>query len=299
MRFARAWAMRAPRAAGWLPRQIGRRYGRDWRVVIQTENGISLAVDPNHLDTYTWLLRVHTPESAVVETCLRLLRPGDVFYDIGANVGYISLSVSRHFSSQVHVIAFEPQPNLARLILVSARLNNLESMTVFPTMVGGGNGWATLFVPSHSIHASAISREHNARALQSPVVTLDTLLRQRTIPRPDVIKIDVEGAELDVVRGAEELLRHDPPYVIFEADENMGRFGYTRGELFDVFRRLGKFEFFRLRPGGPVPIGEDDLDDFASDNDFVAVPPGRLQFADLPPSGDARGEVPPPSASSS
>jgi hypothetical protein len=90
---------------------------------------------------------------------------------------------------------------------------------------------------------------------------------------PDVIKIDVEGAELQVLQGAERLLKERPPYLVFEADDNMMRFGYSRKDLFSYLRKQADFTIFGIREDGLAPLHE-SLED-PETRDFLAVPPGR------------------------
>jgi FkbM family methyltransferase len=272
MRLAQLWASHAPRGTSWVPRKLGRLFGRRWRCVVRTSDGAMLAVHPYNLDIYTAIVREGAWERSVVRTCCTVLKAGDVFYDVGANAGAVSMAVSTHFRGGVNIVAFEPQAELARLIAISARLNGVENVHVFRTLLGDRDGATELFIPSHSIHASMIARERRATAISAPIRTLDHLVYSGVMP-PDAIKIDVEGAELQVLQGAERLLRERPPYLVFEADDNMMRFGYSREDLFSYLRKQADFTIFGIREDGLAPLHE-SLED-PETRDFLAVPPGR------------------------
>jgi FkbM family methyltransferase len=264
--LALAWSRRSPRAKSWVPRQIGRLSGARWKTAIRSANGTVLAVDPANLDVYVQIARDGAVDPWVLDTCLRLLEPGDVFFDIGANAGFISLSVGAHFGDSTTVVAFEPQPGLARRIAVSAHLNGLENCTVFETMLGASDGTATLHLSAHALHASAIARDPGAAAIARSIAQLDTLIAGGAVPVPSLIKIDVEGAELRVLQGAQRLLRENEPLLVFEADTNMERFGYGRNELLGYIRSCADYSFWGIRPDGSLGDVHDDAvrDIFAS-----------------------------------
>jgi FkbM family methyltransferase len=250
MKVAQLWASHGTRARSWLPRQIGRVFGAGWRIFVATD-GDKLAVDPHNLDVYTAIVRDRGHEPWILRTCLRLIRQGDAFYDIGANAGYFSIGVARRVPD-VRVVALEPQPTLARAIAISAALNGLDNVLVLPAMLGAREGSAKLFVPNHSVHASAVAPSSKARSLACPVTTLADLVGRHLLPWPTLVKIDVEGAELEVLKGGNRLLRENPPYLVFESNEHAGRFGYDRSDLLNYILSLGNFTFFAINPDGSL-----------------------------------------------
>ena len=119
-----------PRAKGFVPRLIGKVWPSGRRVCMRTRRGAVMAVDMSTLDTYgQW-------EEHIVDTLIAFTRPGDVVYDIGANVGYFSLELSQTKQGQVEVHAFEPQPSLAQHIVASAAINGFAELHVHRTLVG-------------------------------------------------------------------------------------------------------------------------------------------------------------------
>ena len=139
-------------------------------------------------------------------------------------------------------------------------------------MLGKEPGAARLFIPSHSIHASAISREEGATSIECPVGTLDQMLADGKLAPPDVIKVDVEGGEFDVFRGGQKTIAQYRPAITFESDDNAQRFGYTRQVLCNFLRATGRYRFYAVA-GQKLALAEDAIEknDF-SVRDIVALP---------------------------
>ena len=270
-RCACGWMKYAPRARGWLPRRIGRTIGRGMSCAIRTRAGARLAVDPINLDFYCQV-QLHNGvwEEDVLDACLRVIQPGDVFFDIGANAGIVTVDVAWTFGESVTIHAFEPQPTLARTLAISIGLNTFTRVHLHRLLLGDAPGVADLYVADHAIHASLISREVGAAPLSCGMETIDRLVAAGTVPAPTVVKVDVEGAELRVLQGARDTFSAAPPVIVFEADDNMMRFGYTQRELFELMRSLADYAFHRIDGGKWVPVGPADE---AVMGNYVALPP--------------------------
>jgi FkbM family methyltransferase len=212
-----------------------------------------------------------TMEEHVKGACVRFLRDGDVFFDAGANIGYVALEVAAVYGSAVEVFAFEPQPALARNIAVSAALNGFPHVHVYAAMLGKTDDEATLFLSDDSIHASAVARREGAPALTCPRARIDTLVQSGAVKLPDVLKVDVEGGELDLFIGAATTIREHPPVIVFEADDNCERFGYAPDDLIAFLQSLAGYDFFSLNADGRLV---ERRPDDPSCRDLVAVPRG-------------------------
>jgi FkbM family methyltransferase len=257
------------------------------RGVTKTATGVSLAIDDSNIDFFGELVKHGgTWEDDVRNTCIQLLSPGDVFYDIGANAGFVSLEIGKHFSDTVHVLSFEPQPRLAYNIAISAGLNGLSHLDVYDPMLGSEDGEGELFLAKFSIHASAISRQTKARSIRCQKTTLDYLVSSGSVPPPNVIKIDVEGGEMDVFKGARNTIEKAKPSIVFEADDNCSRFGYSRQELFEFLRSLVPYEIYFLDRGAKLISVDEDPNNI--NPNLVAIPPENesRQRAKRSPPGD-------------
>jgi len=169
------------------------------------------------LDKAVWT-GVYEPEftAAIVEH----VKPGHICYDIGGYRGYISGAMA--LAGAAKVFAFEPLPDNQRALRRLCELNPQLPVNVIAVALGAEDGEALLKVmPDASMGKLANSSfQSEATALSEMSVTvrkIDSLLQTREIPPPDVVKIDVEGAEADVLTGAREMLRVSRPTMFLEA----------------------------------------------------------------------------------
>ncbi len=150
------------------------------------------------------------------------LRAGDVFFDIGANIGFFSLIAARQVGGEGRVYSFEPVPSNAKLIRRNADLNGLRTLHVFPEAIGARSERAELIVARHiggSVLASAGDAPDERSRRIVDVLTLDDAVDKHGLRPPTLMKIDVEGAEIDVLRGATGILRSHRPTLIYEIDD--------------------------------------------------------------------------------
>jgi FkbM family methyltransferase len=161
---------------------------------------------------------VYEPEftAAIVEH----VKPGDICYDIGGYRGYISGVMALAGASRVFV--FEPVPANQTAVRRLCELNSQLSIEIIGVALGHIDGPALLKVmPDSSMGKLADSSfQADATAIGEIPVTvrqIDSLLQSRKVPPPDVVKIDVEGSEINVLRGALEMLRISRPTIFLEA----------------------------------------------------------------------------------
>jgi FkbM family methyltransferase len=144
------------------------------------------------------------------------IKRGDVFYDIGANVGYFSLLAAKLSAPDGRVVAFEPLPRNIAFIQRHITLNNLEErIKVIEAAVSDHSGSAW-FDPDISTSKGHIADQGQ---LEVKLVCLDELVRTGEIPLPDVMKIDVEGAEAEVLRGAMHTLHACHPLLYLDTHQ--------------------------------------------------------------------------------
>jgi FkbM family methyltransferase len=163
-----------------------------------------------------------TYEQPVQDAIASNLLPGDVFYDIGANIGFLSLVAARRVTVDGRVYAFEPLPRNAAAIAYNAKLNGFHMIEVFPEAVGASTGRNELLLAHHiggAALASAGPPPDMRGQIEVDVVRLDDAIARRDLLPPSLVKIDVEGAEIDVLRGMTGTLRTHWPTVIYEIDD--------------------------------------------------------------------------------
>lgn len=186
--------------------------------------------------------------------------PGDVFVDVGANIGIFSITVAPRVTSSGRVIAVEASPTVARYLDGNIALNKLSNITMCETVVQATSGGVVPFyeAPIERFGTGSLTPEYGGIATLVPAQCLDDLLREVGVARVKVLKIDVEGFEEGVLRGAEGLLRgSNPPAILFEfydwAERNAGCAGDSQRLLREWGYRIWTLEGL-LR--NDAPIGE-------------------------------------------
>ncbi len=189
------------------------------------------------------ILRYHfTWQRQLTQFLAQTLRPGQVFVDVGANLGYFTLIAANAVGRAGRVHSFEPEPRNFALLRKNAALNGFEHVTAHQVAIGDRAGEAVLHLSSANLGAhSLVKQDDLTRELRVPVMTLTAALEQETRP-VGMIKIDIQGLDLSVLWGAEELIagQSPRPRVVMEfnpcefekADPGLVRFQ-------DFLRRLG------------------------------------------------------------
>lgn len=171
------------------------------------------------------------------------LQPGDVFYDVGANVGFFTVLAANLVGETGRVYAFEPSPENVKSIRHNIQLNGFNQVEVWQNAVAKDNGKGTLLMTDypggHTL--STFERPAQVKAeIEVEIVSIDTLIEQGKLQPPNLVKIDVEGAEIAVLEGMQKSLRRDRPTLIYEADDpQKAGLDIKQTELNDYVRQFG------------------------------------------------------------
>lgn len=218
-----------------------------------------------------------------VEIMHRFVREGDVAFDIGANVGLHSIVLSRLVGPTGKLCSFEPNPELLHALKFT--IEQLGNATLYNIALSNKDAESQLFVPPDNTVASltdwTIASPIFNQDGPSHVVTcserrLDDLIEDGTLPQPDFIKCDVEGAELRVFEGsAGTLSRVDAPIILFEANECASRgFNVEVSAAKDFLASLKgpDYRFYELHEGGRLLAIENVKPGFSN---ILAVPKSK------------------------
>jgi len=203
------------------------------------------------------VLGAYEPE--VAEVLRREIRPGNVCIDIGAHVGYYAILMARLTGEEGAVVAFEPVPENFEMLQRNIALNSLTNVQLEPLAVSEGEGGLRLTLRSDEQFTMTASASGYAVGDRRKVIDVATCSLDGYLARlgsvPDIIQIDVEGAELAVLKGAKATLRKARPKLLIEihgwegperdeVSRFLSSFGYQRTilglrgrEAFAVFRR--------------------------------------------------------------
>lgn len=201
----------------------------------------------------------------------RFVRPGAVCFDIGANVGAITFALARAAGPGGRVYAFEPGPPTLRRLQRNVSLNPSlkEVVSIHPVGLSDRPGSLLWSEDMENRGNAGLLHESGERV---PVVTLDDFCREQGVERVDFIKIDVEGMELEVLRGAESVLRRCRPVLYFET---LAAFAEVRG--FDIFGEIERlllgcgYQLFKV--DGEAGLRQTTSADLSANT--VALPEGR------------------------
>jgi len=170
------------------------------------------------LDPPLYASRPERYEPAVVAAIIDKVHEGSVVYDIGAHVGLVTLIAARRVSpGSGRVYAFEPSPEKFALLERHVRINRYnDRVSAFHCLVGERTTAAVPFAcrPSQFSTSVPVDDIPPGQTVQIPMTSIDDMVRGKSLRPADVIKIDVEGYEQSVLRGARGLLRERAPIVI-------------------------------------------------------------------------------------
>ena len=226
-------------------------------------------------DNLSELLLAGAFEQSEIAFVRRFLQPGMVVLDIGAHQGLYTMLASKCVRPRGRVVAFEPSPRERRALRLHAWLNLCQNVTIEPFAIGNEDAHADLFVVQGAQTGCNSLRPPNVLSETRPVsvrvIRLDDWMAREKLERVDFIKLDVEGAELDALKGADRLLTRRPrPAILAEVqDVRTEPWGYRAKEIIRHLSKRG-FRWFALSMDGS--LDELDLSLDAYDGNFVAWP---------------------------
>jgi FkbM family methyltransferase len=145
-------------------------------------------------------------ERVKVDAFIKYLKPTSVVYDVGANVGYYSL-IAGKYSTLGAVYSFEPLPSNVELLRRHLIINKINNVTIFDCAVSDKEGEAFFEVMSSNL-MGRLALQGNLKVRMS---SLDSIIQLNQAAEPDIIKMDIEGAEYDALCGAVNLLKRKKP----------------------------------------------------------------------------------------
>jgi FkbM family methyltransferase len=172
--------------------------------------GVRLVIKPRE-EKYYWT-GTHEPE--VQLAFARELAPGTTVWDVGAHVGFYTVLASRAVGDLGHVHAFEPSPENRLRLLEALRLNDAQNVVVHEVALAARSGSAPLYRHRFSTSWTLVEARGDEPDSEVACTTIDELAGALGVP--DLIKIDAEGAELDVLRGGVNALRATDTVLIVE-----------------------------------------------------------------------------------
>lgn len=189
----------------------------DPEVTARTKHGFDIHLNlrnPEHERIYYYGEHDERYEIALLQV---LVKSGWTCWDIGANIGFYTCLFSRLVGEQGRVVAFEPMTATRERLLRNIAINDLQNAAVSPYALGALDEQRPIYFGDDTLAegtASMLTDPTRGKSEMISVARLDSI--SATLPKPDLIKIDVEGAQLDVWRGGENFLRQTDALILAE-----------------------------------------------------------------------------------
>jgi FkbM family methyltransferase len=203
---------------------------RPRRILRGLPSGYKICVSPAENLAYL----VGTAEPHLQKIIKEYVSLGDTVYDVGANIGYVSLALAKRVGPAGKVVAFEPLPQNVEKLRKSIDVNGLKNIQLFDLAAAEKDGEAIIRLAENPSTASLVWHKNDTSASQFVVrkAAIDDLVSARALSYPKFVKIDVEGAEASVLQGMRRTLSKSMPVVFVECSE------IGRESTWDIFRGL-------------------------------------------------------------
>src|SRR5579864_6709003 len=224
-----------------------RRIGVLRPVRIQVERGFNLLLDPRDLVPLT-ILRTREWQPEVWNSVSPVLPEGGVFFDVGAHIGYFSMKAAAQVGKTGRVVSFEPNPEILKQLRDNVAANHFQNVIVEPVACTDRDQMLTLYAaPIINTGASSLAKQNAdisvdqaPRAYSVRGRPIDDVVRELGLTRVDAIKIDVEGAEVIVLRGAVNTLqRFHPKLAVEVVSRQLASFQTTVDDLKKLLENAG------------------------------------------------------------
>ena len=237
------------------------RPGASRQLVAPFDGGL-IHVDTSSSIEYHLLFR-GCHESAITDLIQKVVKPGYICLDVGANVGAHTLVLAKAVGPEGRVIAFEPHPGICARLRENVTLNNYANVAIVEAALSDKDGVSPFFGfgdgAFHRGISSLLPDEEATKRMEVRTASFSSVAKEERIDSCDFIKIDVEGFEAVVLKELDGLIERCRPYVIFEyRKRHWEKFGGLLDETLSTFRSLGyTLQYIRKNRAhslqGPVP----------------------------------------------
>ncbi|MDD3150254.1 MAG: FkbM family methyltransferase [Candidatus Gastranaerophilales bacterium] len=158
-----------------------------------------------------------TYEPGILDVMKKTLYPGDIFIDAGANIGLMSIHAAKLVGENGKVLSFEPEPNTLKILNKNIAINNLKNISVYNCGLGSIEESQIIYdaiCKNRGMASLMQSSEVKSGGTQIIVRKLDDILAENNLEKVKFLKIDVEGWELEVLKGAKNLLASENAPII-------------------------------------------------------------------------------------
>jgi len=216
------------------------------KVIVTTSFGFKIHLDPlfdKNIENVIYERGVY--ELGTVSVLQDFLKEGDTFVDVGANIGWLSLVGAKQVGKNGNVLAFEPVPSTFDILKSNKEINNFTQITLKQFALGNKEENVTIYPEKENRGGASILNHQSENGVEIEVKTLDSLNLKTAI---NVIKIDVEGFELDVLKGGINSIKKDKPKLIIEHSIERNNTA-EQYEIYNWILDLGIYKIYKLKNG--------------------------------------------------
>jgi FkbM family methyltransferase len=214
-------------------------------LTIRTIYGFKMAIDPvKDKGVERSIFYTGTYEAGTLRIFDFILKPGDNFIDVGANIGLMSLFVANKIGKSGMVHSFEPEPDTFKILSNNISLNKLKNIYLNKWALGSKKMEGIIY-PNFEINrgASSIVKKDSTAGKPINIITLDEYIKNKKVDKVALIKIDIEGYELEMLQGAIKLLNSkEAPIICIEYSQDVE----SVGSLSDVYEFIIGINHYRI-----------------------------------------------------
>jgi FkbM family methyltransferase len=225
----------------------------DANVTVQTKMGFLVQVNPGRnkgVDALLYANRIY--EAGTLHVMKSVLQPGDTLIDAGANIGLMSLAGSQWVGHEGRVHAFEPVPDIYQHLLHNIRINHADNIIAHKYALGERREKRTIYQQLMVNYGSATLQkpENYSESHDVNIETLDGFIAAQGIKTVRMLKADVEGWELELLKGSSTLLSgKNAPVLCLEYSRNHQPGKTGREDVYQFIKRVNRYRIFKLKYG--------------------------------------------------
>lgn len=222
-------------------------------VPVPTNYGFDLIVDPkNDIGLERQVFETGTCEAGTLDMISKCLSNGDTFLDIGSNIGLFSILAAKTVGQNGKIHAFEPEPQIYGILKKNIEINRLNNIEAYNFALGSSTGKARIY--RHIRNRSATSLlgplGNTTGGNEVSIRKLDDVVKENNLPAIKMIKIKVEGWELEVLKGAENILTGpEAPIICIEYSYLHPTYGGLLKDVYDTICAANDYKVFKLQHG--------------------------------------------------
>lgn len=222
-------------------------------VIVPTFYGFKMIIAPDSNEIISRSLYYNgTYEAGTLYILSKCLQKGNTYLDIGSNLGLMALYASKCVGPNGKVFAFEPEPGTFKLLKQNITLNGFTNVQPIPLALGSAKNTAMIFNSQTNSGAASLipSKKLTGQQSKIQVETLDDFICEKPIRPIRMIKIDVEGWELEVLKGGKKILsRADAPILCVECSKLHPMYGGTTEDIYTFVSDINHYQIYRLARG--------------------------------------------------